>query len=48
VPIYLCDPELRGAKVRPDGILADVAPTLLRMMHLPQPAAMSGTSLIAS
>ena len=48
VPIYLCDPELRGAKLRPDGILADVAPTLLRMMHLPQPAAMTGKSLIAS
>jgi 2,3-bisphosphoglycerate-independent phosphoglycerate mutase len=48
VPIYLCDPELRGAKLRPDGILADVAPTLLQMMQLPQPAAMTGKSLIAS
>jgi 2,3-bisphosphoglycerate-independent phosphoglycerate mutase len=29
------------------GILADVAPTVLRMLAMPQPAAMSGSSLIA-
>jgi len=46
VPIYLCDPELRGARVRPDGILADVAPTLLTMMGLNKPQAMAGKSLV--
>ena len=30
-----------------DGILADIAPTLLAMMNIEVPAAMSGTSLIA-
>ncbi|MFP6873495.1 MAG: 2,3-bisphosphoglycerate-independent phosphoglycerate mutase [Verrucomicrobiales bacterium] len=30
-----------------DGILADIAPTLLEMMDIEAPAAMSGTSLIA-
>jgi 2,3-bisphosphoglycerate-independent phosphoglycerate mutase len=29
-----------------DGILADVAPTLLAMAGIPQPAAMTGQSLI--
>ncbi len=29
------------------GILADVAPTLLALMGLPQPAEMTGTSLLA-
>jgi 2,3-bisphosphoglycerate-independent phosphoglycerate mutase len=46
VPIYLCDPDLRGAKVRGDGILADVAPTVLQMMGRKKPAAMTGKSLL--
>jgi 2,3-bisphosphoglycerate-independent phosphoglycerate mutase len=46
VPIYLCDPALRGHKLRTDGILADVAPTLLQMMNLPQATAMTGKSLL--
>ena len=46
VPIYLCDPSLKGARLRPDGILADVAPTLLGMMGLAQPKAMAGRSLL--
>jgi 2,3-bisphosphoglycerate-independent phosphoglycerate mutase len=46
VPIYLCDPALKGARLRPDGILADVAPTLLSMMGLAQPKAMAGRSLL--
>jgi 2,3-bisphosphoglycerate-independent phosphoglycerate mutase len=46
VPIYLCDPGLRGARVRGEGILADVAPTVLQLMGLSQPAQMSGKSLV--
>jgi 2,3-bisphosphoglycerate-independent phosphoglycerate mutase len=46
VPIYLCDPQLQGARLRQDGILADVAPTLLDIMGLPKPAAMTGKSLL--
>ena len=29
-----------------DGILADVAPTLLEMLGLPKPSAMTGSSLL--
>ena len=32
--------------MRPRGILADVAPTILHLLGLPQPAEMTGTSLI--
>jgi 2,3-bisphosphoglycerate-independent phosphoglycerate mutase len=35
-----------GATLRP-GRLADLAPTLLQLMGLPQPAEMTGESLIA-
>jgi 2,3-bisphosphoglycerate-independent phosphoglycerate mutase len=36
-----------GVRLRSDaGILADVAPTLLEMLGITQPAAMSGRSLI--
>jgi 2,3-bisphosphoglycerate-independent phosphoglycerate mutase len=45
VPVILVGgPE--GAGLR-DGILADLAPTLLQLMGLPQPAEMTGRSLIA-
>jgi 2,3-bisphosphoglycerate-independent phosphoglycerate mutase len=39
-----------GAKVnlRGDGILADVAPTILELLGLPKPEAMTGTSLFES
>jgi 2,3-bisphosphoglycerate-independent phosphoglycerate mutase len=46
VPFILCDPELRGARLRPQGVLADVAPTALQVMGLPQPQAMKGLGLL--
>lgn len=33
-------------KLRDNGVLADLSPTLLKLMALPQPAEMSGTSII--
>ncbi|QQK81528.1 2,3-bisphosphoglycerate-independent phosphoglycerate mutase [Salicibibacter cibi] len=36
-----------GAELRGDGILADLAPTLLAMMGIAQPAEMTGQNLIA-
>jgi 2,3-bisphosphoglycerate-independent phosphoglycerate mutase len=36
----------RKAKLRAGGALQDIAPTLLKMMGLPQPAEMTGKSLI--
>jgi 2,3-bisphosphoglycerate-independent phosphoglycerate mutase len=36
-----------GARLREDGILADVAPTVLELLGIAQPAAMTGRSLLA-
>jgi len=35
-----------GASLRDDGILADIAPTLLQLLELPKPAEMTGSSLL--
>jgi 2,3-bisphosphoglycerate-independent phosphoglycerate mutase len=45
VPFILADPAFKGAKLRAKGILADVAPTLLQVMGLPQPKEMKGLGL---
>ncbi len=46
VPLVIFDERLKGSKLRKDGILADIGPTLLEMMHLPQPEEMTGHSLL--
>jgi len=46
VPFILADPDLRGAKLRPQGVLADVAPTALQIMGIPQPREMKGLGLL--
>jgi 2,3-bisphosphoglycerate-independent phosphoglycerate mutase len=46
VPFILIDPHLRGITLRSGGTLIDVAPTVLHLMGLPQPPAMTGASLI--
>ena len=46
VPVILCDPARIDVKLRKDGKLADLAPTLLEMAEIPQPAEMTGRSLI--
>ena len=46
VPFIVADPDLRGAKLRAKGILADVAPTALQIMGLPQPREMKGLGMI--
>lgn len=46
VPLILASNELKNATLRTDGVLADLAPTLLEMMNLPQPKEMTGKSLI--
>jgi 2,3-bisphosphoglycerate-independent phosphoglycerate mutase len=43
VPIWILSPDV--AKVN-DGILADVAPTILDMMQIEKPELMSGLSLV--
>jgi 2,3-bisphosphoglycerate-independent phosphoglycerate mutase len=47
VPFIIVNPPGAIARVE-DGRLADVAPTLLEILGLPKPAAMTGHSLIAS
>ncbi|HEY0840467.1 MAG TPA: 2,3-bisphosphoglycerate-independent phosphoglycerate mutase [Vulgatibacter sp.] len=46
VPFWLLDPDFQGVKLR-EGILADVAPTVLQVMGLAKPSQMSGKGLIA-
>jgi 2,3-bisphosphoglycerate-independent phosphoglycerate mutase len=46
VPFILADPDLRGAKLRKDGVLADVAPTALQVLGIPQPKEMKGLGLL--
>ena len=48
VPLIVVDDRFKGKKLRDDGRLADVAPTLLQMMGLDKPAEMTGQSLLES
>lgn len=45
-PFLVCDPDVRGTRLK-EGILADVAPTLIHLMGLEKPKEMSGRSLLA-
>ena len=44
VPLVVTAP---GVELRPAGILADVAPTILELLAIPQPPARPGRSLLA-
>jgi len=46
VPFILVDE--RKPRLRADGIHADIAPTMLQLLGLPQPEEMTGKSLIVS
>jgi 2,3-bisphosphoglycerate-independent phosphoglycerate mutase len=46
VEVVLYSEEFKGAKLVADGALGDIAPTLLKLMHLDQPEEMTGTCLI--
>ena len=46
VPLLYVDEAHRDAKLRAGGRICDVAPTMLQIMGLPVPAAMTGTSLL--
>jgi 2,3-bisphosphoglycerate-independent phosphoglycerate mutase len=46
VELIVVDDRFRGKKLNEGGRLADVAPTALMMMGIPQPAEMNGKSLI--
>jgi len=46
VPVIIFDDRCKGKKLRQGGTLADIAPTLLKIMNIPQPKEMTGQSLI--
>lgn len=48
VPFVLIGDATRGAKLRPGGVLADVAPTLLDILKLEKHPLMDGRSLLAN
>jgi 2,3-bisphosphoglycerate-independent phosphoglycerate mutase len=45
VPLILCDPEFKGT-LREGGSLEDIAPTMLELLGLDKPEAMTGQSLM--
>jgi 2,3-bisphosphoglycerate-independent phosphoglycerate mutase len=46
VPIVLCGEDVRGARLRRMGILADVVPTLCALTGIPTSSGMDGVSLL--
>ncbi|MFM7806608.1 MAG: 2,3-bisphosphoglycerate-independent phosphoglycerate mutase, partial [Planctomycetota bacterium] len=46
VPLTVVGERWKGAHLREGGRLGDVAPTLLQMLGLAQPTAMTGRSLL--
>ena len=46
VPLVIFDERFKNTKLREGGRLADIGPTLLEMMDIPQPEEMTGKSLI--
>ncbi len=46
VPLILFDEQNKTVQLRQDGRLADIGPTLLEIMQVPQPSEMTGNSLI--
>ena len=46
VPLIVFDDRFKDGKLREGGTLADIAPTLLDIMGLPQPEEMTGRSLL--
>ena len=46
VPFILVNPEYSQCRLRDDGALCDIAPTLLDILKIPAPPEMTGQSLI--
>jgi 2,3-bisphosphoglycerate-independent phosphoglycerate mutase len=46
VPFILADADFRGARLRSEGVLADVAPTAIQVMGLTKPPEMKGLGLL--
>ena len=48
VPCILTGKGFEDAKLREDGALCDIAPTLLEILGLPIPSEMTGSSLLST
>ncbi len=46
VPFAVISPEGKNVSLRSNGVLADIASTMLNILRLPQPEEMTGTSII--
>ncbi len=46
MPLYYCNDADRAATLAPGGRICDVAPTMLQILGMPQPEAMTGRSLL--
>lgn len=46
VPLYVVGEAFKGRTLRADGVLGDIVPTMLDMMGLDKPDAMTGSSLL--
>ena len=46
VPLIIVDDELIGTTLRAEGVLADIAPTMLKLANIDQPESMSGEALL--
>jgi 2,3-bisphosphoglycerate-independent phosphoglycerate mutase len=46
VPLYYMNANDPAAKLAGGGRICDVAPTMLELLHLPKPEAMTGRSLL--
>ena len=45
VPLVLADPGSRGARLREDRALEDIAPTILNLLSVPVPSEMTGADV---
>ena len=48
VPLIMCEPTPSSRTLRKGGVLADIAPTVLQLMGLTKPVAMTGSSLLVA
>ncbi|MEA3348963.1 MAG: 2,3-bisphosphoglycerate-independent phosphoglycerate mutase, partial [Pseudomonadota bacterium] len=48
VPLVLFDSDACAYRLRKGGVLADIAPTLLQLLGIEKPAAMTGSSLLVA
>jgi 2,3-bisphosphoglycerate-independent phosphoglycerate mutase len=46
VPFHLIDEQFEGTRLRDDGSLRDIAPTILALLDIEKPIEMTGSDLL--